>query len=399
MFGWILLVALACKKDEPLPVDTDPSPTGSTCPDGCPSEEICDGIDNDLNGQIDEGDSDGDGVFDCFDPEDCDLVDNDGDGEIDEGFPLTDTDGDGVIDCADEEECDGADNDGDGLVDEGFDSDEDGLTDCNDVEECDGLDNNGDTEVDEGSPDIDEDGIADCVDVEDCDHEDNNGDGLIDEDWPDVDADGLADCVDTCRLGPETASCTVSFPGSTPVLTCDAGFNPSFTSNSAGWISIDIDLENWDTLIVDADLLDATGYSVDLGNSDTCDGDGGDQVTSFWNEEFQLYDNDISLYANELSSNLRLVNQLDAVAAEDSLHIEVCDNIIRWNTSLVDDVEASEHVFELSGDELDLVLYPVDYADEKLHLGFNHVPKTGSPKAGSGVISASFTVARGSAPE
>ena len=47
----------------------------------------------------------------------CDGVDNDGDGLIDEGFP--DTDGDGIADCVDTETCDGKDNDGDGLIDEG----------------------------------------------------------------------------------------------------------------------------------------------------------------------------------------------------------------------------------------------------------------------------------------
>lgn len=48
----------------------------------------------------------------------CDGVDNDGDGDIDEGYP--DTDGDGIADCVDREECDCLDNDGDGDVDEGL---------------------------------------------------------------------------------------------------------------------------------------------------------------------------------------------------------------------------------------------------------------------------------------
>jgi choice-of-anchor A domain-containing protein len=51
-------------------------------------------------------------------PEPCDGVDNDRDGDIDEGY--ADTDGDGTADCVDNEECDGLDNDGDGSVDEGL---------------------------------------------------------------------------------------------------------------------------------------------------------------------------------------------------------------------------------------------------------------------------------------
>jgi len=211
--------------------------------------EICDGLDNDLNGFVDEGflDTDGDGIADCTDsdddndgvadademaagsdplnaastPEVCDGIDNDLDGLVDEGSP--DTDGDGIADCMDVEECDGADNNGNGMVDEGFpDSDGDGIADCVDADDdndgvsdadeiaagsdplnaastpeaCDGVDNDLDGLVDEGFPDTDGDGIADCTDVEECDGADNNGDGVVDEGFPDTDGDGIADCVD-----------------------------------------------------------------------------------------------------------------------------------------------------------------------------------------------------------
>lgn len=65
-----------------------------------------------------------------------------------------------------EELCNGLDDDGDGLIDEDFgDADADGTADCLDVEECDGLDNDGDTEVDEGF-DADSDTIVDCFEVD-----------------------------------------------------------------------------------------------------------------------------------------------------------------------------------------------------------------------------------------
>ncbi|MFN7130733.1 MAG: putative metal-binding motif-containing protein, partial [Myxococcales bacterium] len=70
----------------------------------------------------------------------CDLVDNDCDGQIDEGF---DVDGDGFSvcrgDCNDAnaavkpgaaESCNGVDDNCDGRVDEGFDGDQDGFTSC-----------------------------------------------------------------------------------------------------------------------------------------------------------------------------------------------------------------------------------------------------------------------------
>ena len=252
--------------------------------------EVCsDGIDNDCDGQVDEGcsthtctDADGDGFYaqsgcgtavDCNDnnaavrpgaAEVCDdAIDNDCDGQVDEGCmddDCTDTDGDGfyaesgcgtAVDCNDNnaavrpgaaEVCDdGIDNDCDGRVDEDCpdctDADNDGYyaeggcdtaVDCDDAradinpgaaEACDDdIDNDCDGDVDEGCStctDADGDGyyveagclgnpMLDGVDCNDNDASvypyateicgdgiDNDCDGKVDED---------EDCsVDDCR--------------------------------------------------------------------------------------------------------------------------------------------------------------------------------------------------------
>jgi hypothetical protein len=137
IFALSLVLPSGCTPDEDTGSDT-------TC-------EVCDGVDNDGDGLVDEdyGDIDMDGVADCIDEdtERCDGLDNDANGAIDETFPDTDTDG--TADCVDVEECDGLDNNGDGTTDEGFDEDGDGVADCL-QEVCNCEDDDADGEIDEG---------------------------------------------------------------------------------------------------------------------------------------------------------------------------------------------------------------------------------------------------------
>jgi hypothetical protein len=177
---------------------------GSDCNDNNSSvypdaQEVDNNIDDDCDGQIDEGadavgwDNDGDGYSenegDCND-EDPDVspdasevqnnqIDDDCDGKTDEWSNWRDDDGDGYADregdCDDTdpelvpgatEIADGIDNDCDDNIDEGtweFDDDQDGWTesegDCDDydawsypdaLEDCDGIDNDCDNQADEG---------------------------------------------------------------------------------------------------------------------------------------------------------------------------------------------------------------------------------------------------------
>jgi hypothetical protein len=302
-----------------------------------PSAEVCDGVDNNCDGSVDEGNPGGGvacntglygacavGLSDCNNgvlkcqqttfpqPETCNGVDDNCDGQADEGLQVTsfrDADGDGygtpnasvrgctvpagyvlnALDCNDNdasfhpgaaELCDGLDNDCNGVIDDGLnmpnatfyaDADGDGygdpsLTlqacaappgyvaiggDCDDLdasvhpgapELCDGLDNNCNGQIDEGVAltyyaDVDQDGFGDqaasvvacaqppgyvaqagdCDDhnaavnpaaAEVCDGVDNDCNGVIDDGvkltfWADVDGDGFGNAflpVQACSL-------------------------------------------------------------------------------------------------------------------------------------------------------------------------------------------------------
>lgn len=244
------------------------------------TEDCTDGIDNDCNGRTDcedrrcageascavcvANDRDGDGFstvaegcgrVDCDDtdaerhpglPEVCDGKDNDCNGDI-PAEETDDADGDGITACADcddqdpirfpgnAEVCDGVDNDCDGKVPDGeVDDDGDGKRlcdgDCNDhnsrsfpgnVEICsDKIDNDCDGRIDDASctcPDTDGDGyrLTGCVlgaeegdDCNDTEKEIFPGALEVCSNGIDDDCDGWTDCRDgDCFLDPFCAPC------------------------------------------------------------------------------------------------------------------------------------------------------------------------------------------------
>ncbi len=125
-----------------------------------PMTEVCDYVDNNCDGVVDEG------CMTCP-PELCDGIDNDCDGTVDEGCPPP-----GCTPRA--EICDGIDNDCDGMVDEGCPPP--GCIPTTEV--CNGIDDDCDGMIDEGCVDM-------CMPMpEVCDGVDNDCDGMVDEGCP-----------------------------------------------------------------------------------------------------------------------------------------------------------------------------------------------------------------------
>ena len=232
----------------PEDLDGDGVPASDDCDDSDPTAfpgnpEVCDGVDNDCDGEVDEQATDAPTVY----------ADADGDGHGDPAAPISACEppagtAEAATDCDDAdpgrypgapERCNGVDDDCDGSVDEEAedallfyaDADGDGHgdpgaplwacalpegaaptgTDCDDAdptafpgapELCDGADNDCDTAVDEGY-DADGDGLTPCAG--DCDDTDARVRPGLPEvcDTIDNDCDGVADNGGVCPCAVE----------------------------------------------------------------------------------------------------------------------------------------------------------------------------------------------------
>jgi hypothetical protein len=306
----------------------DDSDSGADTDDSAVPEEVCDGIDNDGDGRIDEDfDQDGDGYLvatpecealgnpvDCNDGaasihpgaiDVCDGIDNDCSGSIDDAV---DFDGDGYsacVDCNDDDAtihpdafdaCDAIDNDCDGFADEDFDEDGDGVSpcagDCDDrdpevspllPEICNGYDDDCDGFADNGFDD-DADGYSTCegdcddtnADVhplatEICDSLDDDCDGDI-PDTTDADGDGYSLCEGDCD--PDDGDVNPAATESCNDIDddCDGGIDnlpECYSCTESGSYYLCIERSTWTDALAVCEIFGGTLAKIDSSSENT----------------------------------------------------------------------------------------------------------------------------------
>jgi len=210
----------------PYQVDFDNDGLGDACDDDdLDRDGFPDNIDNCQLTPNDQKDKDGDGIGDACDPVDDNEIDDDVDTYTEYQGDCNDTNA--AINPEAIELCNGIDDNCDGSIDEGFDADDDGIVACNDNcqdasnsdqsdGDADGVGDVCDNCPEDSNPDqadADGDAIGDtcdnCLSIANSDQTDTDGDGIgdacdacPDDADNDADNDGVCGDIDNCPATP-----------------------------------------------------------------------------------------------------------------------------------------------------------------------------------------------------
>lgn len=135
------------------------------------------------------------------------------------------------------------------------------------------------------------------------------------------------------------------------------------------------------------------GWTVNIGDSESNDGEGGDDGDQLNNAELQIRDNELVIYGSDLTPrNLRPLAVVPAAArANQTITLEIAPQRVRWTDGTRAEEIQSRYLFALQG-ESDRDDYGRAAPNYEIFAAFNRVIDSRSARAGSGVLSVTITL-------
>lgn len=288
-----------------------------------------------------------------------------------------DCDGDGADECVAGLNC--VHNVGDLF---GFDSDVDVCLDaCDPI-----LNGTGDfcspaCPCDEGQGDCD--GDEDCVAGHQCDY----GGGVDYGMGADVDVcvpvpTPPAVVVDWGECGQPSEKTVCQVELSSGQVVCTGDEPTSLISTSSGLV-YRLDMSAWTSVAAIVDLEEPVEWTINLGNSPTNNGWGGDSSSTSNDSEMHLRRSLVRVYANDPGGSGEVLAVPGALDPVDTTVTVVCDGFVSWNSSANHGQLISDFIFQIDGDEPD-TQNSTGINDQYLWLGIERTVGS-SGRSGDGV--------------
>lgn len=189
---------------------------------------------------------------------------------------------------------------------------------------------------------------------------DTDGDGIPDVRDPDDDGDGVrdtrdADPVDRTVGQKGPVECTIDLArnrhtcGGIPGLQF---INAPAQSRALVKLTLDPATSGFERAVFTVEYGEAPkGWSVNIGDSRSNDGHGGDAGDQTYSAELQILEDDLSIFGNDLllPNPLHLALVENVAGAGKAVQVEVADGFVGWKSPGRNDRLASPHLFGLAG--------------------------------------------------
>ncbi|MCO4773628.1 MAG: hypothetical protein KDA24_26585 [Deltaproteobacteria bacterium] len=183
------------------------------------------------------------------------------------------------------------------------------------------------------------------------------GDGLVAEDHGPCDTTIFSECIVDLWTG---------------ATRCDNG-DPLAVVSTSGGLVLRADMANWTAMVATADVdlppAMSDNWALNIGNSPSNNGWGGDGSEFANDTEVQLWNNGVQVIQNDFGVNVGEPQILAGFGpatdlSGDLVEATVCDGYFAWDSSTSTGDVTDPHLFQIDGDEADFQASANDYSND-----------------------------------